>query len=89
MIMNAQLPQRCAQGPEAVASVTIVHYTLASAALAMGAAHISPSLAEWYLKRVCMWVTSQQLQISYSHFSPLPHAADSRRCFLCFPADTK
>lgn len=39
MIMNAQIPQRCSQGPEAVTSVTIVHYTLAPAVLPMGATH--------------------------------------------------
>lgn len=37
MIMNVQLPRRCARGQEVVASVTIVHYMLAPAALGMGA----------------------------------------------------
>lgn len=37
MIMNVQLPQRCTQGQEVIASVTIVYYTLALAALGMGA----------------------------------------------------
>lgn len=37
MIMNVQLPCHCAWGQEAVASVTIVHYTRGPAALAVGA----------------------------------------------------
>lgn len=38
MIMNVQLPWHCARSQEAVASVTIVHYTLGPAARAVGAA---------------------------------------------------
>lgn len=49
-----------------------------------------PPLDEWYLKRGCVGVTLQCLQISYSHFSPLPHAAQSiMRCFSPFPPEIK
>lgn len=79
MIMNVQLPRRCAWGQEVVTSVTIVHYMLGPGSAGYGCNQTLPRLDEWYLKRVYVGCGGNSLPVADLVLPLLPTASCCRQ----------